>query len=95
MSSTPQLLAVKVNFWDIGGSEYYKAIRTEFYKDTQAVLLVVDGTADADAIKGTVERWVDELKAYADPLPLVLVVGTRMDLRSGGARDLGELLGFR
>ncbi|KAJ3161375.1 DnaJ sub C member 27 [Geranomyces michiganensis] len=87
---------VKVNFWDIGGSEHYKAIRTEFYKDTHGVLLVVDGTADRDDVKLTVDRWLDELRAFVDPIPLVIVVGTKTDLAPAtGPRDLTELLGFR
>ncbi|KAI8914762.1 P-loop containing nucleoside triphosphate hydrolase protein [Powellomyces hirtus] len=87
---------VKVNFWDIGGSEYYKAIRTEFYKDTHGVLLVVDASQDVESIQGAVDRWLDELKAFVDPIPLVFVVGTKTDLRTGGvARELGEMLGFR
>jgi GTPase SAR1 family protein len=39
------VLQVRVNLWDLAGSPDYVEVRNEFYKDSQAALLVRDAGA--------------------------------------------------
>jgi len=65
--------SVRVNFWDLSGKTEYLEIRNEFYKDTQAALLVYDVTdrSSFDAL----EEWLDEAAKFGariPPLPVSL-----------------------
>ena len=53
---------VRVNLWDLAGPLEYLEVRNEFYKDTQAALLVFDVTnrASFEALSG----WLEEARQY-------------------------------
>ena len=53
---------VKVNFWDLSGHPEFFDVRSEFYKDTQGVILVYDCTQRItfDAL----DTWVQEAQKY-------------------------------
>jgi len=53
---------LKVNLFDLSGHAAFKEVRNEFYKDTQAVMLVYDVTKQhtLDAL----DSWMNEIKSY-------------------------------
>ena len=63
----------------IAGQERYRAITSAYYRGAVGALLVYDITK-----KNTfesVERWLTELKDYADSKIVVMLVGNKCDLR--------------
>jgi GTPase SAR1 family protein len=52
-----------VNFFDTSGLDEFKSIRTEFYANTQIVLLVFDVNQQATFDHCT--QWIDEYQQYA------------------------------
>ncbi|KAI8925565.1 P-loop containing nucleoside triphosphate hydrolase protein [Entophlyctis helioformis] len=69
---------VKVNFWDVGGDPVYFDIRNEFYKDTHGVMLVYDITSQA--AYDNIEKWVAELRSYANTNVTLFLVANKTDL---------------
>jgi DnaJ family protein C protein 27 len=53
-------LQVKLHFFDLAGDQMYYEVRREFYRDTQAVLLVFD-VANRASFTG-LDMWVKELQ---------------------------------
>ncbi|KAI8820109.1 RJL family GTPase [Fimicolochytrium jonesii] len=91
---------VKVNFWDIGGAPFYHDIRTEFYKDTDGVLVVFSVT-DASSFDA-IPRWMEELKTYGNAQGVTgVLVGNKCDGDEGErvvevnrAREVAKGLGL-
>ena len=63
---------IQFNFWDLSGHPEFYEIRNEFYRDAQAIIIVVDVT-----IRNTLEAadmWVKEAQELgATNLPTILV----------------------
>ena len=64
---------VKAQIWDTAGSERYKAITTAHYRRALGALLVYDVTKSETFFNA--RRWMDELKAAADPDCIIYLVG--------------------
>jgi DnaJ family protein C protein 27 len=64
-------IEVKVNFWDLSGDPDFLDVRTEFYEDTQAMLLVYDVTNRTTF--DNLSRWLNEAEKHG-ARPLVTVV---------------------
>jgi len=68
---------LRVNFWDLAGSDDYLEVRNEFYKDAQGCLLIFDVTN-----RGTFEalpRWLEEAKEYGAENMVIFVAATKAD----------------
>jgi len=71
---------VKVNFWDLSGSQEFFEVRNEFYKDGQGALLVFD-TNNAKSFQ-CLPGWVKEAAKYgAGPDMITFVVGNKTDIK--------------
>eukprot|EP00760_Papus_ankaliazontas_P030986 PhM_4_TR515/c0_g1_i1/m.66418/K19372/DNAJC27; DnaJ homolog subfamily C member 27 len=90
---------VKVNFWDLSGSQDFFEVRNEFYKDTQAVILVFD-VNNIKSFHALGQQWVKEAAKYGLPQDIVgVVVGNKTDVRKRvvdekEARQWAQSLGY-
>lgn len=71
---------VKAQIWDTAGQERYRAITTAYYRGALGALIVYDITK-ADSFEH-VNRWLDQLRAHADPNAVIMLVGNKCDLES-------------
>ncbi|KAF8057886.1 DNAJC27 [Scenedesmus sp. PABB004] len=66
---------VRVNLWDLAGPPEYAAVRTEFYRDGQAALLVYDACSRPSF--EALPRWLDEAAAHGAPPGMVSAASGR------------------
>jgi small GTP-binding protein len=78
---------VCVNFFDLSGNEEYKLIRSEFYKDTNGVLLVFD-VSNRDSFVSLI-HWEEEMKRFGVDMTKakVVLIGNKVDLKG---REVSE-----
>lgn len=70
---------IRVNLWDLAGSPDYLEVRNEFYKDSQAALLVYDVTNRPSF--EALSSWVAEAAKYGAPSNMaVFVAANKVDL---------------
>lgn len=69
---------VKAQIWDTAGQERYRAITTAHYRRAIGALLVYDITQDKTF--ANVQKWIEELRAHADPDIVIMLVGNKVDL---------------
>ena len=76
---------VAVNFFDLSGAEEFKEIRTDFYKDAQAILLVYD-ISDKESFKN-LHFWEDEIKSKGLDTQKIktVLIGNKSD---AGSREI-------
>jgi len=89
---------VKAQIWDTAGQERYRSITTAYYRGALGALIVYDITK-ADSFEH-VPRWLDELRAHADPNAVIMLAGNKCDLdetravSSESGRELAEKEGL-
>jgi small GTP-binding protein len=71
---------IKAQIWDTAGQERYRAITSAYYRGAVAALLVYDITKLHTF--QNVEKWLQELKDYADDNIVVMLVGNKTDLNN-------------
>ena len=71
---------IKAQIWDTAGQERYRAITSAYYRGAVAALLVYDITKLHTF--QSVEKWLQELKDYADDNIVVMLVGNKTDLNN-------------
>lgn len=71
---------IKAQIWDTAGQERYRAITTAYYRGALGALIVYDIT-HADTFEH-VPRWLDQLRAHANPNAVIMLVGNKCDLAS-------------
>lgn len=69
---------IKAQIWDTAGQERYRAITSAYYRGAVGALLVYD-ICKPNSFEN-VERWLKELKEYADNQIVVMIVGNKTDL---------------
>lgn len=70
---------VKLTIWDIAGQDSFQHVRTEFYKGSNAVILVYDVTR-SNSLK-ELNKWYLDVVKFAGDIP-ALVLGNKNDLES-------------
>lgn len=70
---------IKAQIWDTAGQEKYRAISKAHYRNAVGVFLVYD-IAKYQTFEH-VEKWLAELRDYADENVIVMLVGNKVDLR--------------
>ncbi len=68
---------IRLMIWDTGGQDAFAGVRTQYYKGASGVLCVFDLTNRASFEH--VPKWLEEVKANAKKMPIVLV-GNKSDL---------------
>jgi small GTP-binding protein len=71
---------VKAQIWDTAGQERFRAITSTYYHGAHGALLVYDIT-NTQSFKNA-DRWLKELRNYADPSLPVLLVGNKNDMEA-------------
>nr|ABK55619.1 RAB 11-a [Euplotes octocarinatus] len=71
---------IKAQIWDTAGQERYRAITSAYYRGAVAAFLVYDITKLHTF--QNVEKWLQELKDYADSNIVVMLVGNKTDLNN-------------
>ena len=72
---------VNINIFDLSGDDDYKAVRTEYYKDSMGVLMVYD--VNIKATFDSLPKWEKEAEKYGLDLSkcVVLVLGNKTDIK--------------
>mmetsp|Transcript_8176 Transcript_8176/g.12052 ORF Transcript_8176/g.12052 Transcript_8176/m.12052 type:complete len:219 (-) Transcript_8176:31-687(-) len=70
---------LKSQIWDTAGQERYRAITSAYYRGAVGALLVYDICKRASF--ENCERWLKELKDYAESQIVVMLVGNKSDLK--------------
>ena len=73
--------AISINFFDLSGNEEYKLIRTEFYEDTNGLVMVYD-IDNRDSFSSLV-HWEEEMKRNGVDMTRVKVIvcGNKCDTK--------------
>jgi small GTP-binding protein len=69
---------VKSQIWDTAGQEKYKSITSYHYRKAVGALLVYDVTKRATFMN--TQRWLKELREFAEPDCIVMLIGNKIDL---------------
>ncbi|PWA35385.1 hypothetical protein CTI12_AA610010 [Artemisia annua] len=69
---------VKAQVWDTAGQERYRPITSAYYRGAVGAIVVYDITRYATY--QNIEHWLKELRDYADPSIVVMLVGNKADL---------------
>ena len=75
---TIQSRDVKAQIWDTAGQEKFRAIARSVYNGAKGAMIVYDITNQASF--NNITSWVEELKKFADPPPVMMLVGNKCDL---------------
>lgn len=70
---------IKAQIWDTAGQERYRAITSTYYRGAVGALLVYDITK-GKSFENT-EKWLTELREYADQGIMIMLVGNKTDLK--------------
>ena len=76
---------VKAQIWDTAGQERYQAITAAHYKRARGAIIVYDITKLSTF--NNVKKWIDALKANAEPDLVIMLVGNKLDLVSGNPKE--------
>ena len=69
---------IKASLWDTAGQERYRAVTTTYYRNSSGVFLVYDVTRQESF--NNIQRWLKEVREYADPDVVIMLVGNKTDL---------------
>ena len=73
--------SISINFFDLSGNEDYKLIRTDFYEDTNGIVMVYD-VDNKDSFSSLV-HWEEEMKKFGVDMARVktIVCGNKCDTK--------------
>eukprot|EP01118_Nematostelium_gracile_P016343 TRINITY_DN6743_c0_g1_i1.p1 TRINITY_DN6743_c0_g1~~TRINITY_DN6743_c0_g1_i1.p1 ORF type:complete len:246 (-),score=67.09 TRINITY_DN6743_c0_g1_i1:25-672(-) len=71
---------VDIQIWDTAGQERFQALAKPAYRGALGALLVYDITR-ASSLKAT-EKWLDNIRNFAEPNCVVVLIGNKCDLHS-------------
>lgn len=75
-----------MTLWDTAGQDEYKDMRPLSYPDTN-VFLVCFAVNNPVAFNNVAVKWLPEILSFCPNVPFILV-GTKLDLRSGDVSDI-------
>ncbi|CAN8103401.1 unnamed protein product [Discula destructiva] len=79
---------MKLSLWDTAGQETYKSVTRSYFRGASGALLVFD--LSRKATFAHVTDWLNDLRQIAEPDIVVILVGNKADLASGGGSDEGK-----
>lgn len=82
----PNIL-VKLQIWDLAGQKHFSFVRPPFYRGAGAIVYVFDLTRRSSF--ANLLEWREEVGKVVQDRPCILV-GNKIDLAVGDAREVGE-----
>eukprot|EP00002_Diphylleia_rotans_P037018 TRINITY_DN8222_c0_g1_i2.p1 TRINITY_DN8222_c0_g1~~TRINITY_DN8222_c0_g1_i2.p1 ORF type:complete len:214 (-),score=43.12 TRINITY_DN8222_c0_g1_i2:77-718(-) len=79
---------VKVNFWDLSGHADFAEVRSEFYIDTQGLILVFDVSSRKSF--DDLQLWLNEASRHGVQTPIAVLCANKCDLRETKKNCVGE-----
>jgi len=76
-------ISLKLDIWDTGGQERFRALLQLYYREADAALICYDVTSDKSM--DSCEYWVNELKSREEHC-LLCLVGNKIDMPQGERR---------
>lgn len=70
---------IKAQIWDTAGQERFRAITSSYYRGALGALLIYDITRRTTFVN--IKKWLFELREFANPDTVVVLVGNKSDLR--------------
>ncbi|KAG1143142.1 hypothetical protein G6F37_012514 [Rhizopus arrhizus] len=87
MNSTWNNHIVQAQIWDTSGQERFRTITSAYYRGATGILIVYDITSRS-SFKNVRRYWLKEIREYADPNVVIMLVGNKVDL-SESSREVG------
>ena len=69
---------IQNQIWDTAGQERFRAITSSYYRSAVGVIIVFDLTKKSSFL--SLNKWLGEVRAYAEPETFVMIVGNKSDL---------------
>lgn len=69
---------IKSQIWDTAGQERYRAITSAYHRGAVGAIVVYDITSITSF--NNISHWLTELRTYADPNIVILLVGNKSDM---------------
>ena len=69
---------VRLQIWDTAGQERFRGMASSYYRKAYGVVLVYDITNRTSF--SNLDKWIDEIKAYAEQGVVIILVGNKKDL---------------
>ncbi len=70
---------IQLNIWDTAGSEKYKTITRQYYRDTNGIILVFD-VSDRNSFNN-LNNWISDIKENTMNECQVIIVGNKNDIK--------------
>lgn len=67
-----------LRIWDTAGQEKYRSLAPIYYQNSDVAVVVYDVTRE-DSVE-TLKYWLDELQANTHPMPVLAVLGNKIDM---------------
>jgi len=85
---------VNLGLWDTAGSDAYDSLRPLSYTGTD-VFIICFSLFSPSSFENVIKKWVPEIKQHMETRPPIVLVGTKVDLRTKPAaiealRNTGE-----
>lgn len=68
---------VSLNLWDTAGQKRFKSLIPDYIRDSEVDIVVFDVTSRESF--GSVEKWIEEVKALRKDDALLIIVGNKTD----------------
>lgn len=72
---------VNLGLWDTAGSEEYNTLRPLSYPGTD-VFIICFSIFSPTSFENVIKKWFPEIRQHMDTKPPIVLVGTKLDLRS-------------
>ena len=78
MAAAKFSLQFQLEIWDTAGQERFRTITQSYYRNANGLILLYDITK-SESLTG-LKGWIDDVKRYAAPDILMILVGAKQDL---------------
>jgi small GTP-binding protein len=75
---TPAGEDVKLNIWDTAGQERFRSVSKAYFRNAVGALLVF--AVDSEESFTDLDAWLSDLRQFANPSAVILLVGNKLDL---------------
>ncbi|KAG1136514.1 hypothetical protein G6F37_011726 [Rhizopus arrhizus] len=79
LNSTLDNHIVKAQIWDTAGQAEHRPIISAYYRGVAGILIVYDITSRS-SFENVRRYWLEEIRKYADPNVVIMLVGNKADL---------------